>query len=312
MGQLISYKDAPLSVPNEVPLYIMCKELRKKITVVLSGEGADEIFGGYGKIFRSPYDYEKLISLDKMDISEFEKEEFCKNILKRYAKDYFSSELDHFVSIYNYTSYKEKEMLLNADLDLINTEKVLYNKFLDIFNEIANESYTNKIMYVFEKVHLLGLLHRLDTTSMAASIEARVPFVDHRLVEFAFTIPIKYKLKWCNEEPVPLALTSEKISETYDIPKYILKKSYEGEVPNEVLYRKKVGFPVPINNWFGGEFREYAKKILLTETSKLRGIYNIPNLKKWLDDDKLYDKHHFAMKIWMLVNLELFFVKYFD
>ena len=75
-------------------------------------------------------------------------------------------------------------------------------------------------MYVFEKMHLVGLLGRLDNASMSASVEARVPFVDHRLVEFAFTIPIKYKIKWKNKNKKNEAklLMSDQISEVYDIP----------------------------------------------------------------------------------------------
>ena len=190
MNELISYKDAPLSVPNEVPLYLMCKELKKKITVVLSGEGADEIFGGYGRIFRSSDDYKKLQNLEKHNLSNKEKRSFCESLLKKYGTTKFTNELDHFTNIYSYTSYKEKCELLHHDCNLLATEDLLHKKFMGYFDEIKDQSYTNKMMYVFEKVHLLGLLHRVDTTSMSASVEARVPFVDQRLVEFSFTIPL--------------------------------------------------------------------------------------------------------------------------
>jgi asparagine synthase (glutamine-hydrolysing) len=310
--ELISFKDAPLSVPNEVPLYKMCKELKKKITVVLSGEGADEIFGGYGRIFRSPYDYERLVSLEDMQISDLDKKNFYKSFLKKYAKDGFSNELSHFMDIYSYTSVDEKYELLDSSCNISETEDDLYKYFKSLFDELEGETYVNKMMYVFEKVHLLGLLNRLDTTSMAASVEARVPFVDHRLVEFAATIPIKYKLKWSkNKDSMPFDLMSSDISELYDTPKYILKKSYEKHIPDNILYRKKMGFPVPLNTWIGGSFQRYAKKILLSDNAKSRSLYNINNVKLWLDSDKL-TKHEFSMKIWMLINLELFIIKYFD
>ena len=183
---------------------------------------------------------------------------------------------------------------------------------MSYFDELEHESYYNKLMYAFEKVHIVGLLHRVDTTTMATSVEARVPFVDHRLVEFAFTIPLKYKLKWNSEqdEEKSKTLMSDKISEVYDTPKYILKKAYEDMIPNEVLYRKKMGFPVPLNNWFGGHFNDYAKKVLLSKEAKERGIYNIENIEKWLNSNKLSQDHGFAMKIWMLINLEIFCTKY--
>jgi asparagine synthase (glutamine-hydrolysing) len=313
MEELIKYKDAPLSVPNEVPLYLMSKELKKYITVVLSGEGADEIFGGYGRIFRSPYDYERIKNIDNLDLRTKEKELLCEEFIKKYLKKSFASEIEHFMNIYSYTSFNDKKELLNNNIDLDEIENKLINKFMYYFNELGNESYYNKLMYTFEKIHIIGLLHRVDTTTMAASVEARVPFVDHRLVEFAFTVPIKYKLKWNTENSKAKAklLMSDKISEKYDTPKYILKKSYEGTIPNEILYRKKMGFPVPLNNWFGGDFNNYAKKLLLSNKAKERNLYNIDNIEKWLQDDRLSSDHSFAMKIWMLINIELFMERYF-
>lgn len=313
MEKLIDYKDAPLSVPNEVPLYLMSKELKKYITVVLSGEGADEIFGGYGRIFRSPHDFERMKELDTLDISEDEKREFSKNFIKKYLTDSFDSEIDHFMNIYSYTSFEDKKELLNEDIDLTIIEDELIAKFMYYFDELKDNSYYNKLMYTFEKIHIVGLLHRVDTTTMAASVEARVPFVDHRLVEFAFTIPLKYKLKWASEEAEKSSklLMSDKISEEFDTPKYILKKSYEDMIPSEVLYRKKMGFPVPLNDWFGGHFNEYAKELLLSKQAKQRNIYNTENIEKWLNSDRLSSDHGFAMKIWMLINIELFMKRNF-
>ncbi len=314
MEHLISYKDAPLSVPNEVPLFLMSKELKKYITVVLSGEGADEIFGGYGRIMRSPYDYARMKNIDSINITNAEKEILCRNFLAKYGVAVFQSEIEHFMNIYSYTSFNDKKKLLSTDIDLETIESSLTDVFMSYFNELDDDSYYNKLMYAFEKIHIVGLLHRVDTTTMATSVEARVPFVDHRLVEFAFTIPVKYKLKWQNDISKEKAklIMSDRISENYDTPKYILKKTYEGIIPDEVLYRKKMGFPVPLNSWFGGRFNEYAKEILLSDVAKNRNIYNINNINKWLESERLSNDHGFAMKIWMLINLELFNRKYFD
>jgi len=313
MSELIFYKDAPLSVPNEVPLYLMSKELKKYITVVLSGEGADEIFGGYGRIFRSPYDYERIKNIDNLSLDNKEKEELCRNFIKKYVKKKFENEIEHFMNIYSYTSFKDKQNLLNSSIDLKRIEKKLRDKFLQYFNELEYESYYNKLMYTFEKIHIVGLLHRVDTTTMATSVEARVPFVDHRVVEFAFTIPFKYKLKWKNGRAKKKSntLMSDKISEQYDIPKYILKKSYEAIIPKEVLYRKKMGFPVPLNAWFGGEFNDYAKKILLSDVAKARKLYNVEKIEKLLNNDILKINNSSAMKVWMLINIELFCQNFF-
>ena len=314
LNQLIKYKDAPLSVPNEVPLYIMSKELKKYITVVLSGEGADEIFAGYGRIFRSPYDLNRIQNIDSLDLSDDEKDKFCKNFIKKYIVDSFESDVDHFHTVYSYISFPEKKELLNPLIPLDDIENDFLDKFIYLFNEIKDETYYNKMMYVFEKIHLVGLLHRLDTSTMAASIEARAPFVDHRLVEFAFSIPFKYKMKWCEDSSKynSRILMSDQISEKYDTPKYLLKKAFENKLPNEILYRKKVGFPVPLYNWLGGEFKKYAETILLSSAAQSRGIYNVANIEKMLNNDRVHEDHGLAMKIWMLVNLELFCMRYFN
>lgn len=313
MEKLIGYKDSPLSVPNEVPLYLMSKELKKSITVVLSGEGADEIFGGYGRIFRSPYDLDRMQNIDKLNLSNDEKTTLCNKFIKKYGVKIFNSEIDHFMKIYSYTSLEEKKSLLDESIDLTSIENKLIDKFLQYFNELNDSSYYNKLMYTFEKIHLLGLLQRVDTATMSASVEARVPFVDHRLVEFACTIPFKYKLKWNNAHAIEESKTllSDEISEFYDTPKYILKKSFESILPNEILYRKKMGFPVPLNNWFGGHFNEYAKKILLSDAAKSRNLYNTSHIEKILRNNQLAKNHALAMKIWMLINVELFMKKYF-
>jgi len=314
MDELINFKDAPLSVPNEVPLHMMSKELKKHITVVLSGEGADEIFGGYGRIFRSPYDYARFKELQMNNYSKKDKEIFLNNYNNKYSNKTFNSDLDHFYNLYGYTTNDEKLLFCNQRVINSNYEKKLKDFFGSIFNLLGNDSYYNKMLLAFEKVHLQGLLYRVDMSTMSTSVEARVPFVDHRLVELAFEIPIKYKLKWVSEKMKLKSklLMSDKISENYDIPKYILKKAYEKDIDSKVLYRKKMGFPVPLNKWFGGSFNNYAREILLDQKTINRKLINTKEISKILLSNKLLDNHGLAMKIWMLINIELFNRKYFD
>jgi len=303
MERLIRFKDAPLAVPNEVPLHLMSRELKKFITVVLSGEGADEIFCGYGRIYRSPDDFEKLKSVTDP--------EFLTRFRDKYGTTKFESELDHFLNIYGYTNTAMKKQLLSPDFNNASHNDAIRQKFQGLFDRVAGQGYTNQIAYCFEKTHLLGLLQRVDMTTMATSVEARVPFVDHRLVELAFSMPLNYKLRW-NEGGAAKSkfLLSDEISEIHDTPKYILKKTYEDLVPNEVLYRRKMGFPVPLNDWFGGRFRDYARDHLLSRQAAQRGIYNTDGIRKALDSDMLESDHSLAMKVWMLVNLELFCESY--
>ena len=316
MVKLISYKDAPLSVPNEPALYVMSKELKKHITVVLSGEGADEIFGGYGRIFRSPYDYQRLKELEKSNNkSNSETDKLLqRNLDKMYEGNKFKSDQEHFLFLYNYTNWDDKQKFLHPDiLEFLNYDEQLRNIFSVEFDKIKNMNIYDKYMWIFEKIHIVGLLQRVDMTTMATSVEARVPFVDHRLVEFAFTIPIKYKLKWRSQTDKATACSynSDQISEKYDIPKYILKKTFENDLPKEVVWRKKMGFPVPVHKWLGDDFNDFAKEILLDKRAQNRNFYN-KNMEKIINNKQLFSNHKFGIKIWMLVNMELWQREYID
>jgi len=301
LNKLISYKDAPLAVPNEIPLYLMSKELKKDITVVLSGEGADEIFGGYGRIFRSTDDFNNQeILLSNKDSAEYYN--------KKHGQNKFTQDLEHFIYNYSYTKPDLKHKLLAKNIDWNLIECKLNQRFANSFNEVTDSDYQTKMMYTFETVHLQGLLSRVDTTTMATSVEARVPFVDHRLVEFAFTIPNKYKLKWSSEHDKKAAETkiSDDISEVHDIPKYILKKVSEKYLPDEILYRKKMGFPVPLDKWLGGSFSSYAKEIISDKDNIANQVIDADYVLTLLDDEQLSKNHSLAMKVWMVLNLFVF------
>jgi len=317
MKRLIRFKDSPLGVANEPALHVMSKELKKYITVVLSGEGADEIFGGYGRIFRSPYDYIRLKELDKNDelSSEAVYELMKENLTAKYGENRFNSPLEHFLYLYGYISWQDKQNFLHSDtIAQLDNDNQLASLFAEQFDKVKELDIYDQYLWIFEKMHIVGLLHRADMTTMATSVEARVPFVDHRLVEFALSIPVKYKLKWKSEadEKEAVGYNCDQISEKYDIPKYILKKSIGDDLPQTVVYRKKMGFPVPVHSWLGGDFNKFAREILLDHRAGGRGLYNQKNLEKYLSDQNLFREHKFGLKIWMLVNLELWFRDYID
>lgn len=234
MSEIIKYKDAPLGVPNEIPLAQMSKELKKDITVVLSGEGADELLGGYGKIFRSPFDYS--------------------NVDKNIKEDFYQ----YFINKYEYVPRDIRDKYLSCG-------KILRNEFdaavKESFNKHSNEE---NVFRFFHTYHIKGLLQRVDITTMYASVEARVPFLDHELVEFVYRdVPYNLKLKWISKEDKSKAksLHSSEYSEVLDQPKCLLRKYALELLPEEVVTRKKMGFPVPLNKWFG-DLKQLAKDIL--------------------------------------------------
>lgn len=268
--KLIAMKDAPLSVPNEIPLAVMCNELRKDITVVISGEGADELFGGYGKIFRLPYE------LSKRDLSQ--------NIFNAFINEY---------------SYISKGFLNKHFIRQSHSFEDKVKQVLE--NSLDNEDFMYR---VFHSIHIKGLLARVDMTSMQASIEARPPFLNHELVEYVYeNIPNSLKLKWKDAKPLK-KLSPRDYSEVYDIPKYPLKKVAEEFIPWEIIYRRKMGFPVPLNDWFDELINELNLKSKVFE-----GILSPESMHHFLDD--LRKESRFGQSLWMLLNLQKFHNQYF-
>ena len=107
-------------------------------------------------------------------------------------------------------------------------------------------------------------------------------------------------------------LSSDKISENKDYTKYILREAFEDALPKEILTRKKQGFPVPLDIWFKGDFIDYAKKTLLKPESKIKVVFDIKKLEKWINLNlKKKDDKQFGQKLWMILNLEIWLKKYF-
>lgn len=273
---LISYKDAPLGVPNEIPLAILSAELKKDITVVLSGEGADELMGGYGRIYRSAFEYENL-----------EHKNSCF--------------YDYFMASYEYVSRETRNDFLNVSG---NYRKEFDTKNIPYSNSMQNEEF---IFRFFHEYHIKGLLQRLDATTMCQSVEGRVPFLDYELVEFAYkNVPYELKLKWysASSEQEAKNLSVNEISEKLDIPKYLIKKLSEQYLPHDIIYRKKMGFPVPLSNWYS-KLSDLAE-IYLSDAKWLK-----PNVYKNLVEKLSHDSRS-GQLLWMFINLELFIQQYFN
>ena len=148
--------------------------------------------------------------------------------------------------------------------------------------------------------------------TMATAVEARVPFVDHRLVEFVTAMPLHYKLRWRSPLHQVRALLSysDGFRDRDDIGKYVLRRAFEDLLPREILERKKVGFKVPLERWVGDELFELARELLISDENRQRGIFDVPRVEQWLRHGRA-NGGEFGHKVWMLVNLELWFRRYF-
>ena len=179
--RMIGKRMEPLSVPNEVLIYLMTKEVRNRNTVVLSGEGADELFMGYDRIFR-------------------------------WAKEQKFLQVEDFDEKYCYGTNQDDEVIDFA------------------LSGVKGNSVLSKVAYYFQIHHLQGLLRRLDNSTMLCSVEARVPFVDHRLVERMAGVSFDYKMGSSFKEP--------------------LKRIFGELIPKPIIDRPKIGFPVPLGEVF--------------------------------------------------------------
>ncbi len=311
MIEYANIKDTPIGVPNEIALYQLAKKIRDHgVKVVLSGEGSDEIFYGYSRIFRSPFDFERIRILSYTpDGKKLYKTEF-KSLHKIYKGQFFERMLDLFLFRYNYFTREDVIELFGKDI------KQILDEIISVFEEkwykIRGDNY-RRISYVFLKIHLPILLNRVDNAMMAASVESRVPFLDPDVVSFVFNLPNELKSRWKSTGDYLEAIkkSADEIAEVHDEPKYILKKLGEKYLPKEIIKRKKQGFPVPFKEWLS-DIVKVAEKILLKENSNLDRFLGIHSnrIRKWMnkkiqDGDKLI-----GQKIWMLLALEFWLNKW--
>ena len=315
LPETIKIKDVPLHVPNEVALHALSKELKKHITVVLSGEGADELFGGYGRILRSGDDLLHMRELVHNDNGK-QKRVLIKNLQEKYGDVRYEKSVDHFLAQYPYVKPSKTEELLSGDFgeglrrDLLNTSFV--EKHFDRASRVSpSEQYT----HFLQEIHLLGILHRLDTSSMAASVEARVPYIDHRVVEEISALPLKYKLAWRSKEDEEKArvLNSDQISDVHDTTKYLLRKIGSRHLPASIYERKKFSFVVPLDRWFGGDLKKNARELLLSDDARSKALFKPTVLEQWISrDDKRgeFSSSSHGRDIWAILNIELWMREY--
>jgi asparagine synthase (glutamine-hydrolysing) len=240
--KIMWHMDDPLADPACVPLYFVAREARKHVTVVLSGEGADELFGGYN-IYREPQ------SLDVFNKIPQVGKAFLRLLAKimpegMRGKSFIERGLtpleERYIGNAKMFSELEKSDLLNTynkGLDFTNITKPLYKE---------SEGYdpVDRMQYIDIHTWMRGdILLKADKMTMAHSLELRVPFLDKAVFEVASKIPTS--LKTAN-----------------GTTKYVLRKAAEGIVPEHVLNRKKLGFPVPIRHWLKAEMNEWAKTII--------------------------------------------------
>jgi len=306
---MVRFRDAPLSVPNEVALYRMSLELKKHITVVLSGEGADELFAGYGRIFRSADDFTRLNALATHPdlVDESLRALVAGSLVSRYGKDVASDAFEFFLRRYRW--FAEADAVALLDRQTVQ-RSAMTEEMSDAFGEASELDLPSRYLYLFQLWHLHGLLMRLDATTMASAVEARVPFVDHTLIEAIFPMAFEQKIRFLSpaHQLAAVALDADRVSERYDVTKWALREAFAASLPERVVSRRKVGFPVPLGPWLRRGLVSFAREVLNQRAVREAAVFSPDAVERLLEGA---DAEGGALRVWMLANVGLFLTEYF-
>lgn len=309
MAPLIVQCDAPLMIPQMVAVLKLSKEIRRHVKVALCGDGADELFGGYGRVMRSPFDWKKITAARRLLgpgagwLSKLGTDPYGPVSNLNCARH-----IDHFFNMYHWMPSDEKMALFSPDVrSQLRADRATLAAFEEAFDELEDCDPHDRVLHVFQKIHLGCVLDKVDTIGMLASLEGRVPFVDHELVETFIHMPHHLKMKW--KSPVSLlralGTSAFKASEVLDQNKYLLRKLGKELLPAHLANRKKMGFPTPLDDWLRSGLLDDAKAILLDQRSRERGLFDFKRLEAFLSNPQQLDYDFYGKKVWMLMNVEM-------
>lgn len=292
--RLVWYMDEPSVGPGIYPQYFVCQLASQNVKVVLGGQGGDELFGGYPRYFLAS-NFAGSSTGEQQTKNLF----FLINYAKRHGLKRTLAKGAGFLKIKSGGQEDRWKFFSKAVGDTksligpaLFRESRNYDQDDQFFQYIRKDNATHlfdKLLYHDLKAYLPGLLQVEDRTSMAVSLESRVPLLDYRIVEYAAGIPPEIKVKNGNM-------------------KYILKKAVRGLLPDEIIERNdKKGFPTPINVWFKGKLSGYLKNILLDERTLSRGLFDRKALSGLLSS-----KVDNSWTLWALLNVELWFRTFID
>lgn len=289
LPKIMNHVDEPLSDPSCIALYFLCKLASEQVKVVLSGEGSDELFGGYN-IYKSPYALAPMYKIPKP-------------VRRGLAKAVQKLPI----------SFKGKNYIIRAGEDL--EERYIGNAYIfklpevyrilknpkkkhtpqsitkPLYDKVKDKDDITKMQYIDINTWLWGdILNKADTMSMAHSLEVRVPFLDKEVAKVAFSIPVEHRV------------------DKHETKRYFRKAANEF-MPDITAERKKLGFPIPVRNWLKED--KYYHMVKDTLTSKeAEKYFNVDELEKLLDDH-YNGKRDNSRKVWTIYAFILWYQKHF-
>jgi asparagine synthase (glutamine-hydrolysing) len=304
ISEILWYVDSPRGGPGVIPQYHVAKLASQHVKVVLTGHGGDELFAGY-PVYLFPHITDSLFGrATGKDVSRGDeiyravkdfvprtKIEGLRRTVGLPAYSIVQKELRRYARA---SLFSESQMpkLLRSDI-LHGSNGHRPRQFLDTYLGRTNaKSALNKLIYLDVKTYLPTLLTNEDKTSMAFSLEARVPVLDDVMVEFSGRVPACYKIRGLTLKNIP-------------------RKAAMGALPEDVIDHKKMGFPVPIALWFKKELRGYLYDVLLSPEAKRRGFFD-PEYVKRIIDSHVRGSRNYCDQLWCLLNFELWNRLYID
>jgi len=295
--------DEPFGDASVIPTYLLSGFTRENVTVALSGDGGDELFAGYPtyQAHKLARFYEKVPPILREKVFRKIIESLpvsMRNISFDFQLKKFVSGIPYLPEQRNYVwlgsfSPEEKQALINPDIASNFTSATCFDTLYHYLSQFNGSHLLEKILYLDLKFYLQDdMLVKVDRASMANSLEARVPFLDHNLVDFVHSIPWSLKLK---------GFTT----------KYILKKAVGNLIPSHIIKRKKKGFGIPVARWIRSDIKDLVFEIFDEKKIKREGIFNYGYISN-LIENHLNKKQDNRKKLWTLIAFELWLSNYLN
>jgi len=302
LPQMVYQEDEPIAHPSSIPLYAVSRLASKHVKVVLTGEGSDELLAGYDKYRKTIYNlalgriYDKVTpnAVQRILTSVIEGLSTASRTRQRLMRTFLCVKPDIgniYFDNFSVFSRNRQRGMFTRNIESKIAERNPYHAILETISGSDAKSLLDQLLAADMKTYLHELLMKQDQMSMAASIESRVPFLDHKLVEFAARLPERMKLR---------GITT----------KFILRQAMRGKLPKEILTRKKMGFPVPIGKWLRGPFSHIVDEYVLGDRTRDRRMFNDEYIRELVLLHQVGEDH--SERLWSLINFEVWQRQFID
>jgi asparagine synthase (glutamine-hydrolysing) len=303
LPRLVWHEDEPLAHLASIPLYFVSRLAQRHVKVVLTGEGSDELLAGYARYRKTVYNlalgqgYESLApaSLRRAVAGAVGRMPAGSRFRQKLERTFVCLPADleslYFDNFAVFPRAMQRRLLTPETVERAGSADP-YAGVRRLVSETDAETLLNRLLYADTKTYLHELLMKQDQMSMAASIESRVPFLDHKLVEFTARLPERLKLRgWTT--------------------KYVLRRAMKNVLPEAILTRGKMGFPVPFGAWLRGRHRGVLDEYVTGERARARAIFDADFVGALAAEHVSGLRDH-SSRLWSLVNFEVWLRQFID